>query len=167
MILETNTIRRARNKLKRLKRFLLPREKTKGIIKEAFYFPWQLNDRRIFCQVPSSVGFSISKALTIMVLYQFCCPNKIHKYFGLLLSFLEMAIPSLSQPFCPYIPKQTQFAAMVEWVNSQKSIVVFLVVCTFTSRIQFHLVGLATAEESGGNHIAWMGSGGRQFRLKS
>lgn len=108
--------------MKRLQ-FLLPRENTnrKFILIEAFYFlgsPMTV----IFSVKSFSLWISpIFQTLTIMVLYQFCCPNRIQQYFRLFLSFLEMTIPSLSQPFCPYIPKQTQFAAMVGWLNSQKS----------------------------------------------
>lgn len=156
-----NTISCARNKLKRLNGKTpissAKRENQRKIhFNRSLLLPWQPNDCHIFCQVLSIVGFSnISNTLTIMVLYPFCCPNRIHQYFRLFLSFLEMTIPSLSQPFCTYIHKQTLFAARVGWLNSQKSVVMFLIVCTSTPRIQFHLIGLATAEGSGGNHVAW------------
>lgn len=158
---QINTISCARNKLKRLNGKTpissAKRENQRKIhFNRSLLLPWQPNDCHIFCQVLFIVGFSnISNTLTIMVLYPFCCPNRIHQYFRLFLSFLEMTIPSLSQLFCPYIHKQTPFAARVGWLNSQKSIVMLLIVCTSTPGIQFHLVGLATAEGSGGNHVAW------------
>lgn len=65
---------------------------------------------------------------------------------------------------------RTQFTAVVEWMNSQKSIATSLGVCSSTPMIQFHSVGIATAERSRGNLIYSMvtngtGSGVRQLGL--